>query len=303
MDITQDGFEEENVEQVDNFKYPDNFSDIKGYHHLHFLCKNVRNESPAIGNESPITPRLQYIIEALSTQGISFKLDILNSDNAQKIVSPNDRKLANVVVFFEGNNKELPTVVFTSHHDIANKNSENCQDNTASVCNLLHLASVVKQKHDEGLLEQSVLIGFTDCEEIGGRGIDKLNIEIQSGKYGNLECIYALELTACGTEFWVSGSQKGSTESDKLQTAIGDKELNFVRTPYNESVNSRREGMTACCIGILPVSEIEVVKQRGYCSTWALCHNMEDTFERSANEEEMDNFVNVLTKLITFKNQ
>ena len=70
MDITQDGFEEENVEQVDNFKYPDNFSDIKGYHHLHFLCKNVRNESTAIGNESPITPRLQYIIEALSTQGM-----------------------------------------------------------------------------------------------------------------------------------------------------------------------------------------------------------------------------------------
>lgn len=304
MDITEEGnaFEEKNVEQVDNFEYPKEPADIKSYHHLHFMCKNVRNESPATGNLSPITNRLQYIMEALSTQGVSFELDVFNSRRATDTLYANNNKLANVVVYYKGNNTELPTIVFTAHHDIANSNSENCQDNTASVCNLLDLASKVKVKHDEGLLEQSVVIGFTDCEELGGRGIDKLNAQIKSGKYGNLECIYALELTACGTELWVSGSMEGSSETEKLK-AVNDNQLNFVRTPYNESVNSRSQGMTACCIGILPVSEIEVVKQRGYCGTWGLCHRMEDTFEKSANEEEMDSFVELMINMIEFKTQ
>jgi hypothetical protein len=296
MDITQDGFDEENVK--DTFEYPQNAEDITGYEHLHFMCKNVRNEShSARGYESPITPRLKYIMEALSTTGISFELSVFNENNSPLPMNENSLKLANVVVFLKGTNKELPTIVFTAHHDIANPNSENCQDNTASVCNLIHLAKILKKKEEEGTLNQSVVIAFTDCEEVGGRGINDLNNKIIDGKYGNLYAIYALELTACGGEIWASGTTSDNGMVNNIVRAF-KKDVHIVKTPYNESVNSRRDGLAACCIGILPTNEIQDVLRSGYCSTWALCHRMEDTFEKSANKEDMNNFVNSLVNMV-----
>ena len=301
MDITQDSFDEnERIESV--FEYPSNANDITSYEHLHFMCKNIRNEShSARGYFSPITPRLQYIMEALSTVGISFELSVFNENNSSSLLTENSLKLANVVVHLKGENKELPTIVFTAHHDIANPSSENCQDNTASVCNLIHLAKVLKEKQHEGNLNQSVVIAFTDCEEIGGRGVNNLNQEIISGKYGNLDALYALELTACGSEIWVSGTDSESNMAKNISKAF-KKDVHIVRTPYNESVNSRRDGLTACCIGILPTNEIESVMRSGYCSNWGLCHRLEDTFERSANKEDMLNFVNSLVNMVDVNN-
>jgi hypothetical protein len=238
-------------------------------------------------------------MEALSIQGVPFTFVPLESRNAE-VFTADDIKLANVMVDFEGTDKTLPTIIFTAHHDIANPRSENCQDNTASVANLLHLCTKLKAIQNLGLLKQRIVIGFTDCEEAGGRGVNQVSKEILAGKYGNLDCLYALELTACGNELWVAGLEKKSDNAEKLEAAIGG-DLNFVRTPYNESVNVRRQGINACCIGILPTTEIEVVNQKSYCETWALCHQMADTFEKSANREDMNAFVEVMLNLVETK--
>jgi hypothetical protein len=306
MDITHyekspKAFEEDNKEENNNEEtlhtYPENYSELVGYDHLHFLCKEVRNEShSARGFINPITPRLEYIMNALSIQGIQFEFVPIPSF-AKDAFTADSHKLANVMVTFDGENPELPTIMFTAHHDIANHNSENCQDNTASVSNLIDLCTKLKAIKDNGLLNQTVVVGFTDCEEAGGRGIDQVIREIEDGKYGDVECIYALELTANGDEVWVSGTLENSPESNKLSEAI-EGDLHFVRTPYNESVNARRAGLTACCIGILSLEEVTTAKGRGYCGTWALCHSPNDTFERSANRNDMDKFVGVMLNMI-----
>ena len=285
------------VDTNDTYTKPELISEYTGYDYLYEMCKNVRNESHSgNGYINPITPRLQYIMNTLASQGISYEFVPLDSSN--KDCEADGNKLANVIVTFESM-KEFPlgTMVFSAHHDIANPNSENCQDNTASVCNLIHLCTLLNKIPGEEL-NQDVVIAFTDCEEIGGRGMNKLIQEIKDDKYGNVTSMYALELTACGDEFWITGTDNESLMYTNLRDNIGDKTLEIVRTPYNESINASRSGLPACCIGTLPLSEMNTVKERGYCGTWGLCHSPNDTFERSANKDDMNNFVNILLNLI-----
>ena len=284
------------VDTNDTYTKPELISEYTGYDYLYEMCKNVRNESHSgNGYINPITPRLQYIMNTLASQGIPYEFVPLDSSN--KDCEPDGTKLANVIVKFDSWNEHADTNIFSAHHDIANPNSENCQDNTASVCNLIHLCTLLNKVPIEEL-NQNVVIAFTDCEEIGGRGMNKLIQEIKDNKYGTVTSMYALELTACGNEFWITGTNNESLMYTNLRDNIGDKTLEIVRTPYNESVNASRNGLPACCIGTLPLSEINIAKERGYCGTWGLCHSLTDTFERSANKEDMNNFVNTLLNLI-----
>jgi hypothetical protein len=299
MEENQDQTQDIQQEEVGH-KIPELLSQMTGYDHLYLMCKHVRNKSNSgSGYLNPITPRLQYIMDALAYQGIQYSFVPLeswhNASEKSEYVNPDDRKLANVMVQFYGTNPEKPTVIFTAHHDIANPNSENCQDNTASVCNLIHLCQVLKEYQANGLLEQNVVIGFTDCEEIGGRGMNMLVTQINNGVYGEVEAMFALELTANGKNVWVQGLREGTAVSRKINS-IGL--VDRVRTPYNESMNAARVGLPAVCIGTLTDDQIKDVQAKSYCATWGLCHSMEDTFERSAIQEDMNQFVATMVGLI-----
>ena len=54
--------------------------------------------------------------------------------------------------------------------------------------------------------------------------------------------------------------------------------------------------------GILTEDELESVNSRGYCGTWGLCHSKEDTFEKSANMNDMKHFNETLLRMVTNKN-
>lgn len=290
------------IEAQEDVKHivPEKLSEMTGYDHLYLMCKHVKNESHS-GNGffNPITPRLKYIMDALSYQGIPFNFVPLESfhrasDNSE-YVDADEKKLANIMVEFEGTDSEKPTIIFTAHHDIANPNSENCQDNTASVCNLIHLCQELKEYQSNGMLEQNVVVGFTDCEEMGGRGMNMLITQIKNGVYGEVEAMFALELSANGKNVWVQGLEQGTAVSDRLELIGG---VNRVSTPYNEAMNAKRQGLPAVCIGTLTNSEMKNAKTTRYCSTWGLCHSMEDTFERSAIQEDMNQFVESMVSLI-----
>jgi hypothetical protein len=288
----------ESTEEKDIFT----IDDYTGYNHLYNMCKNIRNErASARGYICPITDRLSYIIQSLSTHGINFRVVSFEHYN-KEVATGNDLKLANIMVDFKVNESD-ETIIFTAHHDIANPNSENCQDNTASVCNLIDLCVQLKKAFENGELTKNVTVGFTDCEEVGGRGMNQLIKEINNGLYGIIEnvTIYALELTACGDNFWVSGITKDSEFYNEIKKLTEKEEIFIVNTPYNESVNARRSGIKACCIGILNDDNIKQVLGRGYCESWGLCHSLDDTFEKSADENSMNNFVQDLLKLAYIK--
>ena len=148
-------------------------------------------------------------------------------------------------------------------------------------------------------LKSNVIIAFTDCEEIGGRGMNRLLEQIENDVYDYPESIYALELTANGDKYWIQGCEGDDSLFMDLQENILEGELTIVRTPYNESMNARGAGLEACCIGILSESELEEVNARGYCATWGLCHSPGDTFEKSANMKDMKHFNETLLRIVT----
>lgn len=273
---------------------------LTAYEHLYNMCKHVRNKSHSgSGYINPITPRLEYIMQSLGAMGINWNIRFLDANN--KVLTSGGRKLANIVVEFKSESHYASTIVFSAHHDIANPNSENCQDNTASVCNLIELCSLLQNTPSE-YLTHNVVIAFTDCEEIGGKGMNKLVEEIKDDVYGEVELMYALELTACGDKYWIQGAEYDTELFQLLENNINDGELTKVNTPYNESVNARRNMLDACCIGILTEDELESVNSRGYCGTWGLCHSTEDTFEKSANMNDMKRFNETLLRMVTNKN-
>jgi len=277
---------------------PENKSGDKGYYYLYEMCKSIRNDShSASGYLNPITNRLRDIMETLSLEGVTFRFIPFHTHN-ENTFDKESLKLANVMVDFKAKDSD-ETVIFTAHHDIANSNSENCQDNTASVCNLIDLCIRLKKLEQEGKLTKNISVGFTDCEEVGGRGMNQLIKEIKSGIYGDEEnlTLYALELTAQGENFWVSGILKDSEFHKEIKEKLNKEEVGVVGTPYNESVNARRYGIKACCIGILDDVNMKSALSRGYCDSWALCHSLDDTFEKSADKESMNNFVQDLMKL------
>lgn len=243
---------------------------------------------------NPITNRVQYIIHQLDANNIKYTID-----KYQPIVGVPDSEEGqfaevNIVVEIEGNNKET-TTVFTAHHDVANMASENVQDNSASVCNLLDLCI----RLSKNIPVNNVVICFNDSEEAvkpATCGIQRVCQNILKGKYGQVKYCVTLELTAQGQNYWMSYNQN----SNKLAHHIREIQPNVhrVRTPYNDSIILEGLDISSVCIGSLNDSNLNQVKTRGFCHSWSLCHSLNDTFEHSAIEADMNLFVNFLETLI-----
>lgn len=262
-----------------------------GYKHLVKLCK-VRNEFNAFNPRSwPVTSRFDYIEHELEKMCDDVFIDCFNLDGTN-ITKAKALKYVNIYSFFEAKEKTNETILFLAHHDVVNINGENCQDNTASVCNLLHLCSLLKDIN----LDKNVLIAFTDAEELGSTvegGAKRLSNLIKLGGWGKIIKSINLELTANGDRLYVSSK----TNLDLM------KELNEkygavrVKVPYNDNVCLELNGVNGVCIGTLRQKDFSDVLNTGFCKTWGLCHSINDTID-NASKEDMTNFVkNVLLKI------
>jgi hypothetical protein len=279
------------------------------YNLLKDFCKkeNWNKHSSLKGTTSGLTKRSMWIIEQIKNLG-------LGSMNVHKFEAPTymptkrtyssfelrtDRNYTSVPLHYVNievnvtNTNHDNTIIYIAHHDINNPNSENCQDNSASVCNLLSLAESLRGKN----VNKNVYVVFTDCEEFGGKGAKELANRINEGAFGNVEYVVNLELTANGRNLW-SDSENFVTESSLLEKLNVEGEFTSVKTPFNDSVRLRASGIDSVCIGTLNDENLKQVGEKGYCSTWAMCHKVEDTFDKNANADDMDNFVEFLQKLI-----
>jgi len=270
----------------------------KGYDFLRQLC--AFNADYTAYEKRPVfhSNRVTYILHQLEANGIKATTDYFLPIVGVPDLGTTLMKggvcdyFANVVVEFEGINKEV-TTVFLAHHDVANKKSENAQDNTASVANLLDLCVRLSKNKPVN----NVVVAFVDAEEIVAPricGSQRLAQNILKGKYGNVKYAVNLELSANGQNYWMSYMRESL-----LSQTIRERQPNThrVMTPYNDSMVIEREGISSVCIGSLDNANIAQAK-RGGCFTWSLCHRMEDTFESQAVESDMDLFVNYLETLI-----
>jgi len=281
------------------------------------LCKvrNTKNSFyPSINDIDTFTNRVNFITNYLLDNKLDFITDVFQDDSMRYKVKRNSvgniiygankqplfdeipvsGKYVNIEVKLTAPIKTDESVIFMAHHDINNINSQNCQDNSASVSNLLQLAKELSTT----VLNKNIYVVFTDCEEAGGRGAVRLAERINDKSFGDLKYVVNLELTANGTELWADFN-KGELVDKLIEvSAENNVNVNIFKTPFNDSWILRQEGIKSICIGLLSKEEVEVVKQKGYCNTWSVCHNEKDTIEQ-ANEGDMNLFVqNVLKKLI-----
>jgi len=286
--------------EVENTQIQKDSLVVKGYEFLRQLCSFKADYSSFNKRPHPNTNRVDYINAQLDRHGIPYTNDYfiptLGTPDAEPdkiIVDGFSTCFVNVIVEIEGTNKEQ-TTVFLAHHDVNNKHSENCQDNTASVANLLDLC--VRLSKDKPA--NNVVIAFVDAEEIVRPdvcGSRRLGNNILAGKYGNVKYAVNLELTANGRNYWMS------FENESLLTeTIEEKHPNTakVMTPYNDAWVLELTGVPSACIGSLDNFNIASVRAKGFCKTWAMCHRLEDTFDSQANEADMDLFMEYLLTLI-----
>lgn len=263
------------------------------YEYFCEMCTSLehRNTYNSFRGSKQLTNRALFICKVLDELGVNYSIDkFIRETECDRVPERQELFYYNIEICFKSNDDNVvnDSLIFISHHDVANVNSENCQDNTASIFNLIELCNRLKNKK----IDKNVFVVFTDCEEFGGMGAKRLSDKINNGDFGNVLAVVNSELTGLGNCLWVeSKSWLGAYLLNKIKECQID--LVEKRTPFNDSFILRLNNITSVCFGILPSLEI----RSDYPKTWMLCHKSYDFFKDS-NEQDMLHYVEFLEKLI-----
>ena len=167
-----------------------------------------------------------------------------------------------------------------AHHDILNRDSDNANDNSCSVINVL----MIKK------LRPEVNVVLLDGEECGGIGSTRLAKRVKAGDF-TCKWVLNLELTGRGGKnFFVGAMETPLTEwiAERFACPVVD-------VPFNDSVIFREFGINTTVINSLPVTEkySPVVNQDGeYLDMRMLshCHQMADSVS-TIDPADMKEFV------------
>ena len=158
--------------------------------------------------------------------------------------------------------------IFEAHYDVANARSENCLDNTASVCHLLALAYNTNFNGYLAFCDGEELVDF---ENSGARYLGETLFD-DNGMFGTHDrLVFALELTAYGDAIWCDHRGHAKTYN-----------IPFKRCPFSDAEVLRRWGVQAACLCMLPQAEMG----DQYPKTWRHCHQSSDKFAL-ANRDDM----------------
>ena len=219
----------------------------KIYHRLEEFCR-VRNEGTAYRNGTKPTARVQWILSLLEELGIEYELDEWSVST--------ERRMWNIYL----HSVEKQPMALMAHHDIVNPNTDNANDNSASVIN----AIAAKLERPE------LLVVLTDGEEIGGAGAARYARLVLDGLQPRPHWVLNLELTGRGGKSYFIGDDiEGPLKSYLLDRHRAE----AVMVPFNDSVVMRRYGIDSVVINPLPKDE------HGEFELWRLghCHTAKDT--------------------------
>lgn len=202
-------------------------------------------------------------------------------------VKPYLDKYFNLYSFIKGR-KSGPAIAITAHHDVVNKNSENCLDNNASLLNLVSLHNQLVSNSLQGRPpKRDVVIAWVDMEEACNPALAGVNQLLRDYP---IEYLLDLELTAGGSHPVISKHGKFNLFPD----------LQVVRMPPNNSVlaiTARAPGSTlrgSACLTLVSDKDLLEIKFMGRCERWFQCHCETDTFSRWFSVVEAEALVNFL---------
>ena len=236
----------------------------------------TRNLGSVLFNSDEPTPRVLFLQGLLEEVGIDYELDrfsvrgttchnlILRGDSGRFVIA---------------------------HHDIVNPKSDNANDNSASVINVIALK----------LLVPSVNVVLLDGEEFGGLGSKRLAQQILANKFGQVEWVLNLELSGIGGERFLIGNYPGPL-FDRIRELFAPPVLD---TPFNDSVPLRRSAIDSCVINPLPLKENATQglawKDEGFLDLSVLgrCHSVEDSLDKISTTDMQAFVERVLVPIVS----
>lgn len=245
------------------------------YNKIYEFCQ-VRNIGNVYKNGLEPTPRVQYLTNLLDSEGFEWRLDTFPAGKSNCF---------NIVL--KGSSNRM----VVAHHDIVNPGIDNANDNSASVIN----AIMIKK------LMPGINVVLLDGEEVGGLGSQRCSELIKDGFFGDIEWVLNLELTGRGGEYFFIGDYPGNL-TNHIKSIF---ECPIVKTPFNDAVVFRRNGIDSVVINPLPPtidSEESIVKWND--STFLdfkllfNCHTERDTLDTISVDDMKDFVENVVIPIL-----
>jgi len=236
------------------------------YSKIYDFCK-IRNEGPIRYNDPQIpTNRVIFLLKLLKSESIPYELDIFPY---------RDTSAYNLIL------KGSSSKMVVAHHDIVNPDIDNANDNSSSVINAIMIKKLMP--------EMNVIL--LDGEEYGGVGSQRVSNQIKSGYFGKIDWVLNLELTGKGGKYFFIGDYPGPL-TNHIKSLF---DCPVVRTPFNDSVIFRKNGIDSCVINPLPPTNKNTqVKwnETTYLQFDLLfnCHSPKDTID-TIDPKDMQEFV------------
>lgn len=236
------------------------------YSKIYDFCK-VRNDGSISHNDPQIpTNRVIFLLKLLEAESIDYELDIFPY---------RDTSAYNIIL------KGTSDRMVVAHHDIVNPNTDNANDNSASVINAIMIKKLMPE----------INVVLLDGEEFGGIGSQRVSDQINDGKFGHIDWVLNLELTGKGGKYFFIGNYPGKL-TDHIKSIF---DCPVFQTPFNDSVIFRKNGIDSCVINPLPVANKKTYIQfdeNTYLDHSLLynCHTNRDTLG-TISVDDMKEFV------------
>jgi Peptidase family M28 len=192
------------------------------YNKIYDFCK-VRNIGGTYSNSNEPTPRVQFLMQLLESEGMDYELDTYQSRG---------NTCYNLIL--KGDSDKM----VVAHHDIVNPNIDNANDNSASVINAIMIKKLMPEMN----------VVLLDGEECGGLGSQRVSDQINDGYFNTIDWVLNLELTGKGGKYFFIGNYPGRL-SDHIKSIF---DCPITNTPYNDSVTFRKNGIDSVVINPIP---------------------------------------------------
>jgi len=242
------------------------------YEKIYDFCK-VKNLGSVFKNTDSPTPRVEFLLNLLEEEGITYELDKFTND-----------EVTGYNIILRGDSDKM----LVAHHDIANPKIDNANDNSASVINAIALKKMSPHIH----------VVLLDGEEFGGYGSQRVSDQILEGEFGEISYVLNLELSGRGGKRFFIGNYPGPLY-DQIKSQFNPPTFN---TPFNDSVIFRRNDIDSCVINPLPTTLNEGLE---WDSTTKLdvsilyyCHSEKDTVQLISTKEMQEFTEEIVHKIL-----
>jgi hypothetical protein len=245
------------------------------YNKIYDFCK-VRNLGGTYSNGNEPTPRVEFLMQLLESEGMNYELDTYKSRG---------NTCYNLIL--KGDSDRM----VVAHHDIVNPNIDNANDNSASVINAIMIKKLMPH----------INVVLLDGEECGGLGSQRVSEQINEGYFGTIDWVLNLELTGKGGKYFFIGNYSGKL-TDHIKSIF---DCPITNTPYNDSVTFRKNGIDSVVINpIPPLNEGKTSSVKWDDDTYLdfsmlyNCHSSKDTID-TISVSDMKEFVeDVVLKIL-----